>query len=258
MPNQPPGLLDCAGLTWDVGGARIIDHVDLTVAPNEFVALIGPNGAGKTSLLNLLTGVTRPGLGRIRFAGVDITGEPPHRRARRGIARTFQSSTLFPTMTVTEHVELAARIGRGRARRRAAALRSTVSRVLDQVRLGHRAAATAGELSHGDKRKLEIALLLAGPRGQAPDGQAKDGLLLLDEPMAGVAAEEVGELVEVIRDAHRGSGAGVVMVEHHMEVLMSLADRVAVMHHGAMLAVGTPEQVMADPAVQDAYLGAAL
>ncbi|HJP80658.1 MAG TPA: ABC transporter ATP-binding protein [Pseudonocardiaceae bacterium] len=236
-------LLECAGLTWDVGGARIIDAVDLTVAPGEFVALVGPNGAGKTSLLNLITGLVRPARGQIRLNGVDITGEPPHRRARRGIARTFQSATLFPTMTVAEHVELAARVGRTRA---------TVTEVLDQVRLGQRASAPAGALSHGDKRKLEIALLLAGPRGT--EGR---GLLLLDEPMAGVAAEEVDTLVAVIREAHRDSGAAVLMVEHHMEVLMSLADRVAVLHNGALLAIGTPDHVMAQADVQDAYLGAA-
>ncbi len=236
-------LLECAGLTWDVGGARIIDAVDLAVAPGEFVALVGPNGAGKTSLLNLVSGLTRPALGHIRLAGVDITGEAPHRRARRGIARTFQSATLFPTMTVAEHVALAARVGR---------TRTTVTDVLDRVRLGHRATALAGALSHGDKRKLEIALLLAGPRGAD-----HSGLLLLDEPMAGVAAEEVQALVEVIRRAHRDSGAGVVMVEHHMEVVMSLADRVAVLNNGTLLAIGTPAQVMADVAVQDAYLGTA-
>jgi branched-chain amino acid transport system ATP-binding protein len=234
-------LLECAGLTWDVGGARIIDAVDLAVAPGEFVALVGPNGAGKTSLLNLISGLTRPALGHIRLAGVDITGEAPHRRARRGIARTFQSATLFPTMTVAEHVELAARVGRTRS-----------TDVLDRVRLGHRASDLAGALSHGDKRKLEIALLLAGPRGAD-----HRGLLLLDEPMAGVAAEEVGALVEVIRQAHTDSGAGVLMVEHHMDVVMSLADRVAVLNNGTLLAIGTPEQVMADVAVQDAYLGAA-
>lgn len=236
-------LLDCAGLTWDVGGARIIDAVDLTVAPGEFVALVGPNGAGKTSLLNLISGLARPARGRIRLAGVDITVEPPHRRARRGIARTFQSATLFPTMTVAEHVELAARIGRRHP---------SVTEVLDRVRLGHRAAALASALSHGDKRKLEIALLLAAPRGAD-----HRGLLLLDEPMAGVAAEEVDALVAVIRQAHRDSGAAVLMVEHHMEVLMSLADRVAVLHNGTLLAIGTPDDVMAQAAVQDAYLGAA-
>jgi branched-chain amino acid transport system ATP-binding protein len=245
-------LLECAGLTWDVGGARIVDALDLTVAPAEFVALVGPNGAGKTSLLNLISGLVRPTRGRIRFAGVEVTGEPPHRRARGGIARTFQSATLFPTMTVAEHVELAARVGRDRARRRPAVLRSTVTEVMDRVRLGHRATVPAGALSHGDRRKLEIALLLAGPRGVD-----HRGLLLLDEPMAGVAAEEVDGLVAVIRQAWRDSGAGVLMVEHRMEVVMSLADRVAVLHNGTLLAVGTPDQVMAETAVQDAYLGVA-
>ncbi|MGH3628576.1 MAG: ABC transporter ATP-binding protein, partial [Sciscionella sp.] len=206
-----------------------------------------PNGAGKTSLFNLLSGTTRPSGGRITFAGSDITSEPPHRRARRGIGRTFQSSNVFTTMTVVEHIDLAARIGRPRAARRSPDI---AAEVLHRVRLAHRASTVAGLLSHGDKRKLEIALLLA----TAGDG-GRQHLLLLDEPMAGVSAEEVPELVEVLREAHRGDGHSVLMVEHHMEVLMALADRVAVMHHGSLLATGTPAEVTADAGVQQAYLG---
>src|SRR5262249_25492011 len=150
---------------WTVGGARIVDGIGLTVRPGEFVALIGPNGAGKTSLFNLLSGTVRPTGGRIRFAGHDITAEPPHRPARRGIARTFQSSSVFPTMTVAEHIELALRVGRDRAARRAAAEPAAVAGLLRRVRLDHRAGLLAGELSHGDRRKLEIGLALAGQAG---------------------------------------------------------------------------------------------
>ncbi|MGH3436003.1 MAG: ABC transporter ATP-binding protein [Sciscionella sp.] len=247
MPGDVGPLLACDGLRWTIGGSTILDGIDLTVATGEFVAVIGPNGAGKTSLFNLVSGTVRPSSGRITFAGHDITFEPPHRRARRGIGRTFQSSTVFPTMTVSEHIDMAVRIGRERRTRRNAVIGAEV---LERTGLAHRPSTMAGQLSHGDKRKLEIALLLA-----TANGTHDSRLLLLDEPMAGVSAEEVPELVDVIRQAHRGDGHSVLMVEHHMEVLMALADRVAVMHHGALLATGTPEAVTADAAVQRAYLG---
>lgn len=224
-----------------------MDGVGFEVRAGEFVAVIGPNGAGKTSLFNLLSGVVRPTGGRITFRGRDITTAPPHRRARLGIGRTFQSSSVFPTMTVDEHVRLALRIGRTRAARRAGS--AVTEEVLGRVGLDHRADVVAAELSHGDRRKLEIALVLA-----AGHDRDSEELLLLDEPMAGMSAEEVPSLVEVVRRLHEG-GRTVLMVEHHMEVLMSLADRVVVLHHGALLAVGTPDEVTAEPAVQDAYLG---
>jgi branched-chain amino acid transport system ATP-binding protein len=188
--------------------------------------------------------LTRPTAGRIRLDGADVTAEPPYRRARRGIGRTFQSSSVFPTMTVDEHVALAGRVGGGRR-----PARSSDPDALDRVRLGHRADRLAGALSHGDKRKLELAMLLASGARR---------LILLDEPMAGVASEEVPELVDVIRALHRDDGRTVLMVEHHMEVLLGLADRVAVMHHGALLAVDVPDAVMADARVQEAYVGETL
>jgi branched-chain amino acid transport system ATP-binding protein len=178
---------------------------------------------------------------------VDVTRESPARRARRGLGRTFQTSSVFPSLTVAENVRLAAAAHRGsclRLWRRAdsdAAARSAAVAALDQVGLTGRAAGVAGALSHGDKRKLEIAILLAtDPR-----------LVLLDEPMAGLGAAEVPAVVEVIRSL----GRTVLMVEHHMDVVLGLADRVAVMHHGALLAVDSPALVMADATVQDAYLG---
>ena len=243
-PAPAADVLTLDGLTWAVGGSTIVSGVDLSVSEGEFVAVIGPNGAGKTSLFNLVSGLTRATAGRIRLDGADVTAEPPYRRARRGIGRTFQSSSVFPTMTVAEHVALAGRVGGGR---RAAS--SSNSDTLDRVRLTHRADRLAGALSHGDKRKLELAMLLASGARR---------LILLDEPMAGVASEEVPELVEVIRALHREEGRTVLMVEHHMEVLLGLADRVAVMHHGALLAVDAPDAVMADVRVQEAYVGEAL
>ena len=237
-----PEVLTLTGLSWAVGGSAILSGVDLSVGEGEFVAVIGPNGAGKTSLFNLISGLNRATAGRIALDGADITTEAPHKRARRGIGRTFQSSSVFPTMTVAEHVALAGQVA---AKRRAIAGLD----VLERVRLSEKAAALAADLSHGDKRKLELAMLLAS---------GAERLLLLDEPMAGVASGDVPELVEVIRALHREEGRTVLMVEHHMEVLLGLADRVAVMHHGALLAIDTPERIMADARVQEAYVGDAL
>jgi branched-chain amino acid transport system ATP-binding protein len=245
-------VLELSGLSWSVGAVTIVDGIDLAVGEGEFVAVIGPNGAGKTSLFNLVSGVTRPTGGGIRLDGADIGGLPPHRRARRGVGRTFQSSSVFPTMTVAGHVALAAHAA---GVKRVAEHGEGVRAVLERVRLGHRAGDLAAGLSHGDKRKLELAMLLAPTLAEGDASRSGPRLMLLDEPMAGVAAEEVGELTDVIRTLHRTEGRTVLMVEHHMDILLGLADRVAVMHHGTLLAVGTPDAVMADPAVQEAYVG---
>ncbi len=248
-PTQSAALA-VEGLTWRVGGVSIVDNVTLAVAPDEFVALIGPNGAGKTSLFNLVSGVRRPSAGRVVLAGTDVTRLAPYRRARLGLGRTFQSSAVFGSLSVAENVRLAvqakqggsARAWRHPADRRVAA---TADGIIGQVGLEPYVDSLAGSLAHGDKRKLEIALLLAG----------SPSVLLLDEPMAGVSADEVPALVAVIRGLVGGTGRSILMVEHHMDVVLDLAHRVAVMHHGAMLACDTPDAVMADPTVQQAYLG---
>jgi branched-chain amino acid transport system ATP-binding protein len=248
-----PAALALEGVSWRIGAVPIVDDVTLTVAPDEFVALIGPNGAGKTSLFNLVSGLRRPGAGRIRLGGEDVTGLAPHRRARLGLGRTFQTSAVFASLTVAENVALAVQAHAGGAmrpwrRRGDRQISGKVDEILRTVRLAERAAGSAGALSHGEKRKLEIALVLAGdPR-----------VLLLDEPMAGMSAEEVPALAETIRGLTAGTGRSVLMVEHHMDVVLDLADRVAVLHHGALLACDTPDAVMADPFVQAAYLGEAL
>lgn len=251
-PAQP--VLRVRGLGWAVGGAHIVSDVGFDVAEGEFVAVIGPNGAGKTSLFNLISGLVRPTAGTIELDRADITGTPPHRRARRGLGRTFQSSSVFPALTVAENVRLAAAAHRGtclRIWRKAESDGEAWAATADALRrvgLAGRAAEVAGSLSHGDKRKLEIAILLAtDPR-----------IILLDEPMAGVGVADVPALTDVIRAVHRQEGRTVLMVEHHMDVLLGLADRVAVMHHGSLLTIDVPEKVMADPVVQDAYLGEAL
>ncbi|WP_420813665.1 ABC transporter ATP-binding protein [Planosporangium thailandense] len=234
-------------LSWHAGGARIVSDVSFSVAEREFVAVIGPNGAGKTTLFNLISGVLRASGGSVRLDGADITREAPQRRARRGLGRTFQTSSVFASLTVRENVRLAAAARRGsclRLWRRAdsdAGALATADEALERVGLADRAPEVAGSLSHGDKRKLELAILLAtDPR-----------VILLDEPMAGLGAADVPALTEVIRSLDRT----VLMVEHHMNVLLDLADRVAVMHHGALLAIDAPERIMADPTVRDAYLG---
>ncbi|MBQ0903933.1 ABC transporter ATP-binding protein [Micromonospora sp. U21] len=247
-------MLATRGLTWRIGEVAIVDSVYLDLAPGEFLGVIGPNGAGKTSLFNLITGLRRATEGRITLDGQDIGALPPHRRARLGLGRTFQASSVFGSLSVRENVRLAVQAYRGGSMklwRRAAADREVAAAAdaaLDRVGLAHRGTALAGTLAHGEKRKLEIALLLAGePR-----------VMLLDEPMAGVSAEDVPELVSVIKSLTGDSGRAVLMVEHHMDVILELADRIAVMHHGALLACDTPETVMANPTVQEAYLGESL
>ena len=233
----------------DNGGARIVADVSLEVRAGEFVGIIGPNGAGKTTLFNLLSGLTRPTAGSVELSGRDVTGEPPFRRTRAGLGRTFQVSSVFPLLTVRENVRLAAEAALGGAmriwRRAASVGVDRAAWALERVGLGDRGLWPAGLLSHGDKRKLELAMLLAGdPR-----------VLLLDEPMAGVSVEDVDELVELIRSVHRDEGTTVLMVEHRMEVVVGLAERIAVMHHGALLAFDEPDKVMANETVQTAYLG---
>jgi branched-chain amino acid transport system ATP-binding protein len=247
---QPP-ILATRNLGLDIGGAKIVADVSLEVRAGEFVGIIGPNGAGKTTLFNLLSGLLRPTAGSVELHGRDVTRTPPYRRTRAGLGRTFQVSSVFPLLSVYENVRLSAEAELGgalRVWRRAASVREAGERAvqaLGRVGLAERAAWPAGLLSHGDKRKLELAMLLAS----RPD------VILLDEPMAGVSAEDVDELVELIGAVHREEGKTVLMVEHRMEVVIGLAEKIAVMHHGALLAYDEPAAVMANETVQTAYLG---
>lgn len=244
--------LELDHVTLRIGGALLLKDVSLAVPQGEMLGVIGPNGAGKTTLFNVVSGVLRPTEGAVRLAGADVSRHPVHRRAAAGLGRTFQTSSLFPALDVLENVRLAAQVREGRAasvfrtpRRTDAATRRATA-ALEEVGMAHRAGATAAGLAHGEKRKVEIAMLIAmEPR-----------VILLDEPMAGVGSADVPALTEVIRGLHRG-GRTVLMVEHHMDVVLGLADRVAVMHHGELLAVDSPEAVMANPTVQSAYLGSA-
>jgi branched-chain amino acid transport system ATP-binding protein len=247
-------ILATRNLGLDIGGATIVADVSLEVREGEFLGIIGPNGAGKTSLFNLLSGVYRPTAGSIELDGRDITGDPPYRRSHAGLGRTFQTSSVFPLLPALENVRLAAEARLGgslRIWRQASRFRAALDRArwaLERVGLGGRAAWPAGSLSHGDKRKLELAMVLAG------DAR----VVLLDEPMAGVSVEDVPELVDVIKKVQVEDGKTVLMVEHHIAVVTGAAERIAVMHHGRLLACDTTENVMANEEVQAAYVGEAL
>jgi branched-chain amino acid transport system ATP-binding protein len=252
--------LALTGLGWRVGGRTVLERVDLRVNAGELLAVIGPNGAGKTSLFNLVTGLSRPSEGRISVHGRDVTALPAHKRVRFGLGRTFQTSSVLPGMTVAENAELAAQAalsgpygsllpwGRIGARARTAA-----AEALERTRLAGVAARAAGSLSHGGKRKLELAILLAGQAAR-PAHATSGQVLLLDEPMAGMAVEEIPELTTLIREIH-AAGATILMVEHHMEVVLGLAERIAVLHHGSLLACDRPEAITENPVVREAYLG---
>lgn len=248
MTNPP--ILVTRNLGLDIGGARIVADVSLEVAEGELLGIIGPNGAGKTSLFNLFSGLYRPTSGSIHLNGREITHQQTFLRTREGIGRTFQVSSVFPMLTVRENVRIAAESSLGgtlRLWRRAPQLERARA-ALARVGLEARAHAVAGGLAHGDKRRLELAMLLA----------ADKPVLLLDEPMAGLSAEHVPQLVELIRSIHAEERKTVLMVEHHIDVVTGLAQRIAVMHHGSLLACDTPAAVMANETVQSAYLGESL
>jgi branched-chain amino acid transport system ATP-binding protein len=224
--------------------------VDLQVDDGSVHALVGPNGAGKTTLFNLLSGFLAPSAGRVEIGGRDVTGLPPERIARLGVARSFQITTLFPALSAREHVELALQAGTGlgwrfwRSDRQLRRFRDRALELLAEVGLTEVAEVPAGSLAYGRKRALELAVALAlDPR-----------VLLLDEPTAGMGAEDVDRTVELVRRV--AAGRTVVLVEHNMSVVASLADRVTVLQQGRVLVEGPYADVREDPRVITAYLGA--
>ena len=231
------------------GGLRAVDGVSLAVEPGERRALIGPNGAGKTTLFNLIAGVLPVSGGAIRLFGEDVTRAPAHRRAARGLARTFQITNLFPGLTVLENCLLAVqalspvKFSMLRPVSAYAALRERAHAILAAVGLEGVAAARVANLSHGEQRQLEIALALAGaPR-----------LLLLDEPTAGLSPAESRLMADLL--AGLDSAITVLMIEHDMDIALALATRVTVLHYGRVIADGTRDAVRADPQVREIYLG---
>ncbi|HEY0453671.1 MAG TPA: ABC transporter ATP-binding protein [Actinophytocola sp.] len=248
MTSATP-MLRTRGLAKEFTGFRAVDDVELDVMPGTIHALVGPNGAGKTTLFNLLTGFLKPSAGTIEIDGHDVTGMRPERIAQRGVARSFQITSLFDELTLAEHVELAlqGRDGQGyrfwRSDKKLRRYRGETADLLEQVGLADHASRPAGSLAYGQKRALELALALAlSPR-----------LLLLDEPTAGMGAEDVTRTIELIQRVR--ADRTVVLVEHNMKVVGDLTDRVTVLQFGKVLAEGPYEQVRADPRVITAYLG---
>ncbi len=244
-------IIEAKGLTRDFGGLRAVDRVNLRVRAGSVHAIIGPNGAGKTTLFNLLSGYLKPTAGQVLLRGQDMTRVPLHKMARLGVGRSFQITNVFPSLTVLENVRLAAQAqGRDSLKlwRRADRLEAYLARArraLEQVGLADREGDLAATLPHGDKRRLELAILLAG------DSE----LLLLDEPTAGMATEQVPLLLDVLRKVMAEGGKTVLIVEHNMGVVMSMSDTITVMHQGRVLAEGAPAEIAANPEVQRAYLG---
>jgi branched-chain amino acid transport system ATP-binding protein len=246
-------LLECIGLSKRWGGVAAVDNVDISVDRAEVVALIGPNGAGKSTLFNLIAGVIKKTSGKVNFCGERVENLPAVGLARRGLARTYQITCLFPQLTALENVRLALQAcERGRITplpSNALIKRTTDEAVnwLDRVRLRNHADMLAGVLSHGDQRLLEIATALA----------MKPKLILLDEPTQGMSIDETRGTVELLRSLLRGTDMAVLLVEHDLEVVFGLAHRIVVLDRGRKIADSAPEIVKADPGVQRAYLGVA-
>lgn len=246
-----PVILETHDLSRHFGGLKAVEGVNLKIRAGHLHSIIGPNGAGKTTLFNLLSGTLKPTRGRVLLRGEDITATPPHRMAHLGIGRSYQITNIFPTLTVMENVRLAAQaLGADNFKLLTPAghfdgYETKAFAVLAETGLSHVAALPALQLAHGDKRKLELAILLA---------QESD-ILLLDEPTAGLASEHVPDFMSLVDRIRRAGNKTVVLVEHNMNVVMSLSDRISVMHHGQLLAEGTPSEITANPTVQKAYLG---
>jgi branched-chain amino acid transport system ATP-binding protein len=242
-------LLTVRGLRKRFGGLVATDGVDLDVAAGETLAIIGPNGAGKTTLIGQLSGDLRPDTGTIVFAGADVTALTAAARSHRGLARSFQITSIFRDFSTLDNVALAVQAHAGhsfrfwRAARADPALRDPARAILAQVGLENRADVVAGTLAHGEQRQLEIAMALA----------TRPRLLLLDEPVAGMGPDESQRMVRLLRGL-RGRHT-LVLVEHDMDVVFALADRISVLVYGRVLATGTPEAIRLNAEVRRAYLG---
>lgn len=248
MADTAP-LLAVEGVTKRFGSLVANDDFHLAVATRSIHGLIGPNGAGKTTAIAQIFGELRPDRGRIRFAGRNVTGLSMPKRARLGLQRSYQITSLFPALTVEDNVALAVQAGSGSPwrfwspARRDRRLRDPAREVLGKVGLSERAEIPAADLAHGEKRQLELAMVLA----------TSPVLLLLDEPMAGLGREETGRMTEIIK-ALKGN-VTVLLVEHDMDVVFALADRITVMVKGHAIATGAPAQIRSNDEVRRAYLG---
>jgi branched-chain amino acid transport system ATP-binding protein len=242
-------MLQVSGLTKRFGGILASDNIALDVRKGELHAIIGPNGAGKTTLIGQLTGELRPNAGEVRFDGIDITALPTYRRSLLGLARSFQITSIFLDFTAIENVALAVQAHAGSSfsfwadARREAALREPALAALARVGLEHRANVVASAMSHGEHRQLELAMALAG----------KPKMLLLDEPMAGMGPDESARMVKLLQ-ALKGE-LTILLIEHDMEAVFALADRISVLVYGRVIATGAPAEIRANQQVRDAYLG---
>jgi branched-chain amino acid transport system ATP-binding protein len=250
-------LLEIIALTKHFGGLAAVVNLDLSVGTNEIFGLIGPNGAGKSTILNLIAGSLRPKSGRVVFNGEDVTDLAPHNRAGRGIARVFQANTVFPDVSVATNVRVGFHMHTGIGfwetffGRKSATepkerlLREKTMEILRLVGLYEERDQAATSLPHASQRRLCLAIALA----------ANPSLLLLDEPVTGMTAEEVAAMLSVIRALRDEKGIGCVLVEHNMRAVMNVCDRIAVVNYGQKIAEGSPGEISENPTVIEAYLG---
>ena len=239
--RRPGGTLRASSVSRSFEGVQALSEVTLELHRHEVVGLIGPNGAGKSTLVNVLTGFDRPDEGSIELEGREVTGWSSHRRARAGLARTFQHSRSFGGLSVRENVEVAA-LGAGAGPREA---RRRADRLLELLGLGAQAETEARALPHGDERRLGVARVLA----------TEPSFVLMDEPAAGLPEAEVPEFAEVVRSLRDEHRAGVLLIDHNMALVMDVCDRIHVLDQGRTLAAGTPQEIRGNLDVAAAYLG---
>jgi len=244
-------VLETKDLTIRFGGHVAVDRVSCAFRPGTLTAIVGPNGAGKTTYFNLISGQLRASEGQVLLDGVDLSRMSAPQRTKAGLGRAFQLTQLFPHLTVLENVRLAVQARRGMGLRMLSvwlshrALIDEAMAIVERVRLGSRAQALAASLPHGDQRKLEVAMLIAlGPK-----------VYMFDEPTAGMSVDEVPVILDLIRELKARGEHTILLVEHKMDVVRELADRIIVLHQGQLVADGEPEAVIASPVVQNAYLG---
>ncbi|RJT07953.1 ABC transporter ATP-binding protein [Halococcus sp. IIIV-5B] len=246
-------LLETRNLTKEFGGLQALQGVDIEIAQGELVSLIGPNGAGKSTLINVITGMLDSTDGQISYAGTDLVGLDPYEITQLGIGRSFQTASIFPGLTVRENVEIASfatehgsfSVNFFRRRDSYGEVQDRATELLDTIGLDDEADTAATELPYGDKRRLEVAI------GLATDPE----LMFMDEPTAGMSPQETDMTVELIRDLLDEWDMTIVLVEHDMDVVFDVSDRVFTLHRGQIIAKGTPTEIRDDPAVREAYLG---
>ncbi|CAN5174107.1 ABC transporter ATP-binding protein [soil metagenome] len=248
-----PITLETRDLTIRFGGHVAVNKVSCTFRPGELTAIVGPNGAGKTTYFNLISGQLRPTAGTVLLDGEDVTGLTAPLRTRKGLGRAFPLTTLFPNLSVEDNVRLAVQAASGvhyemfRPWMQRRDLIERADAILDSIALGNRRAVAAAALSHGDQRKLEVALMMA----------LEPKVFMFDEPTAGMSVDEVPVVLDLIARLKQDASKIILLVEHKMDVVRSLADRIIVLHNGQLVADGKPAEVIASPIVQEAYLGIA-